>query len=68
VQRQRDTTDERRVLLQLAAAGRALKTRAVRVPQTIAAASGCKLGELSSLTARLQALRQQLISSLPRVD
>jgi DNA-binding MarR family transcriptional regulator len=68
VQRMRDTTDERRVLLQMTPAGRALKARAVRVPQTIAAASGCELGELSSLTARLQALRQQLSSSLPRAD
>jgi len=68
VQRQRDTTDERRVLLQLTPNGRTLKARAVRVPQTIAAASGCELNELSSLTARLQALRQQLTNSLPRVD
>jgi DNA-binding MarR family transcriptional regulator len=68
VQRLRDTTDERRVLLQLTPNGRTLKARAVRVPQTIAAASGCELNELSSLTARLQALRQQLTNSLPRVD
>nr|MCU0919129.1 MarR family transcriptional regulator [Burkholderiaceae bacterium] len=63
-----DTTDERRVLLQLTPAGRALKARAVRVPQTIAAASGCELSELSTLTARLQALRQQLTASLTRVQ
>jgi DNA-binding MarR family transcriptional regulator len=68
VQRLRDTTDERRVLLQLTPVGRALKARAVRVPQTIAAASGCEMNELSSLTARLQALRQQLSASLPRVE
>ncbi len=68
VQRLRDTADERRVLLQLTAAGRALKARAVRVPQTIAAASGCELNELSSLTARLQALRQQLTASLLHVE
>ena len=66
VQRLRDAGDERRVLLRLSPAGRALKARAVRVPQAIAAASGCELGELSSLTARLQALRQQLSASLPR--
>jgi DNA-binding MarR family transcriptional regulator len=68
VQRLRDTGDERRVLLHLTPAGRALKARALSVPQTIAAASGYELGELSSLTARLQALRQQLSASLPRVD
>lgn len=67
VQRLRDAQDERRVLLQLTPAGRALKTRARSVPPSIAAASGCELGELASLTARLQALRQQLSDSLPRV-
>jgi MarR family transcriptional regulator, organic hydroperoxide resistance regulator len=68
VQRLRDTIDERRVLLQLTATGRALKAQALRVPQSIAAASGCELGELSALTARLQTLRQQLTASLPRVE
>jgi len=67
VQRLRDSADERRVLLQLTPAGRALKARALSVPQTIAAASGCELGELASLTARLQALRRQLTTSVPRV-
>jgi MarR family transcriptional regulator, organic hydroperoxide resistance regulator len=67
VQRLRDSADERRVLLQLTPAGRALKARALSVPQTIAAASGCELGELASLTARLQALRRQLTPSVPRV-
>jgi len=67
VQRLRDAQDERRVLLQLTPAGRALKARARSVPQGIAAASGCELGELASLTARLQALRRQLSESLPRV-
>ena len=65
VQRLRDTADERRVLLQLTPAGRALKARALRVPQTMAAASGCERGELATLTARLQALRTQLTTSLP---
>jgi DNA-binding MarR family transcriptional regulator len=68
VQRLRDTADERRVLLQLTPAGRNLKTRALRVPKTMAAATGCELGELASLTARLHALRTQLADSLPRVD
>ena len=64
VQRLRDAADERRVLLQLTPAGRALKSRAVRVPQAIAAASGCEPSELSELTSRLQALRQRLSGSL----
>ena len=67
IQRLRDAADERRVLLQLTAAGRALRARAESVPLSVARASGCELGELSSLTARLQALRQQLSDSIPRV-
>jgi len=53
------------VLLQLTPAGHALKTRALRVPPTMAAASGCERGELTRLTARLKALRTQLTTSLP---
>ncbi len=60
LQRQRDTADERRVLLQLSDAGRALKVRARAVPPAVAQASGCELGELASLTARLHQLRAQL--------
>ncbi len=67
VQRLRDAADERRVLLQLTTAGRALKRRASAVPPAVASASGCELGELASLTARLQALRAQITTSLPRV-
>jgi DNA-binding MarR family transcriptional regulator len=66
VQRLRDAADERRVLLQLSAAGRALKARATAVPPAIASASGCTLSELSELTSRLQALRRQLSDSTPR--
>jgi len=66
VQRLRDAADERRVRLQLSAAGRALKTRALQVPQAIAGASGCALDELASLTAQLQALRGRLTASPPR--
>ncbi len=65
VQRLRDSADERRVLLQLSAAGRRLRTRAERVPQAIAAASGCALSEISSLTRQLQALRQRLATFTP---
>jgi MarR family transcriptional regulator, organic hydroperoxide resistance regulator len=64
--RTRDTTDERRVLLELSAAGRALKARALAVPPAVAQASGCELGELASLTARLHTLRGQLeAASIP---
>ncbi len=67
IQRLRDTADERRVLLQLTPSGRALKRKAGSVPPAVARASGCELGELASLTARLQALRAEITASLPRV-
>ena len=66
VQRLRDTADERRVLVQVTAAGRALRTRAGRVPAAVALATGCELAEITSLTSRLQALRLQLTDSTPR--
>jgi DNA-binding MarR family transcriptional regulator len=66
LQRLRDTADERRVLLQLSPAGRALKARARAVPQAVACASGCALEELSALTTQLKALRAQLSDFPPR--
>lgn len=62
VVRLRDAADERRVLLQLSAAGRALKSRAVAVPAAVAAAAGCTLDELSALRAQLAALRERLLA------
>ncbi|MEK8052070.1 MarR family transcriptional regulator [Ideonella sp. DXS22W] len=62
--RQRDAADERRVLLQLTAEGRALKARAVAVPQAIACASACDLAEIAELTTRLKQLRDQLRDAL----
>ena len=58
--RQRDSADERRVLLHLTAAGRALKARAAKVPPQVACASGCSLEELAALTRRLKELRDQI--------
>jgi DNA-binding MarR family transcriptional regulator len=66
VRRMRDSTDERRVLLHLTPAGRALKTKASTVPQDVACASGCELDELAALTARLKALRDQINRSTTR--
>ena len=66
VRRLRDTADERRVLLQLTPAGRALKAKAMAVPESVACASGCELDELASLTARLKTLRNQITDSTPR--
>jgi DNA-binding MarR family transcriptional regulator len=60
VQRLRDAADERRVLLKLTPAGRALKARALKVPAAVACAAGCEIDELAKLTARLKTLRDQL--------
>ena len=66
VQRLRDSADERRVLLQLTREGRALKRRALAVPEAVACAAGCELDELARLTARLKTLREQLTASTSR--
>jgi len=66
MQRLRDSADERRVLLQLSAAGRALKARARAVPEAVACAAGCEIDELATLTARLKALRAEITESTPR--
>jgi len=66
VQRLRDAADERRVLLLLTPAGRALKSRATVVPECVSRATGCELDELAALTAKLKALRTQITDSTPR--
>ncbi|HUG24994.1 MarR family winged helix-turn-helix transcriptional regulator [Piscinibacter sp.] len=60
IRRERDSADERRVLLHLTPAGRALKSRAAKIPPQVVCASGCSLDELSALTRRLKQLRDQL--------
>jgi DNA-binding MarR family transcriptional regulator len=67
VQRLRDSADERRVLLRLTAAGRALKARAAKVPPQVVCAAGCSLDELAALTRRLKQLRDQ-IHAFPSSD
>jgi DNA-binding MarR family transcriptional regulator len=62
VQRQRDRADERRVLLQLTSAGRALKARAAKIPSQLACGAACSTEELASLTKRLKKLRDQIQS------
>lgn len=66
VRRLRDAADERRVLLQLTPAGRALRARAQKVPRAMAEATGCTPGEILALTAQLQQLRSRLTESPPR--
>lgn len=65
VQRLRDTADERRLRLQLTPAGRALRSRALHIPTTLAAATGCGLDQLSSLVQQLSALRDRLSTAPP---
>ncbi len=60
VQRLRDASDERRVLLRLTTAGRQLKARAAKVPAQVACAAGCPLDELAALTTRIKALRDRI--------
>lgn len=65
VQRLRDSADERRVLLRLTAAGRALKKRAVAVPQAIACAAACEVDEIAALVRQLASLRDRLSHTDP---
>lgn len=60
VDRERDADDERRVIVRLTPAGRALKARACAIPPEVARASGCELGEIAALTKQLAALRESL--------
>ena len=64
LQRLRDASDERRVLLRLTAPGRALKAQALAVPQAIACATACDLQQIGALAAQLTTLRGQLNAAL----
>ncbi len=66
LQRARDAEDERRVRVALTERGRTLRSDAQRLPQAIGAAiGGCSTDELRALTRQLQAVRAQLLSSIP---
>ena len=60
VSRMRDAEDERRVRIQLTAAGRKLKARAAKVPGCVLAASQCSIPELLQLTEQIRMLRERL--------
>ncbi len=64
VVRERVAADERRVIVTLTAAGRELRRKTEGVPMQVACATGCKLDEISELTARLQALRSNVANQL----
>ena len=65
LQRQRDASDERRVLLRLTATGLALKAQALSVPQAIACATACDLQQIGQLADQLTGLRRQLQAAAP---
>jgi DNA-binding MarR family transcriptional regulator len=60
VARIRDVADERRVHVNLTAAGRRLKARAAGVPACLMAATQCSVEELVALTQQLQLLRDRV--------
>ncbi len=66
--RERAASDERRVIVTLTTAGRALRRKAESVPMQVACATGCKLDEISQLTAQLQALRSSVAHQLALAD
>lgn len=58
--RARATDDERKVHIRLTAAGRKLKTKALKIPACVASATQCEVPELLQLTAQVQNLRHRL--------
>ena len=60
VSRIRAVDDERRVHLNLTAAGRKLKSKAARIPGCVLAATQCSLPEVVQLTRQVRHLREQL--------
>ena len=62
--RERAAHDERRVIVKLTPAGRALRRKAAHVPVDVACATGCKFTEINELTTQLQMLRGNVASHL----
>ncbi|RPH42888.1 MAG: MarR family transcriptional regulator [Burkholderiales bacterium] len=60
VDRSRLPDDERRVVVQLSPAGRALRTRAGTLPARLARLTGCSAAELAQLRRRLLQLRDAI--------
>jgi DNA-binding MarR family transcriptional regulator len=58
--RERDSIDERRVIVRLTDAGRKLKVAARGVPPEIARSTGCELSEIVDLTRQLTTVRDAL--------
>jgi DNA-binding MarR family transcriptional regulator len=58
--RERDSMDERRVIVRLTDAGRKLRIKARKVPPQVAHATGCELAEIAELTRQLTTMRDSL--------
>ena len=65
VGRERARDDERRVVVTLTPAGRALRERAMEVPRAIAGASALSGSEIGDLRRSIQALRERLAALRP---
>ncbi len=59
--RERDTADERRVIVRLTDAGRQLKLQARAVPPQVARNSGCDVEQFTLLMRELSTLRDSLV-------
>jgi DNA-binding MarR family transcriptional regulator len=64
VDRSRDPQDERRVVIRLTAAARALKEQAAGIPACILGATGCDVQELVRLVGEIKALRDKLAGAM----
>ena len=67
VTRRRDEDDERVVRIQLTPAGRALRSKARKVPTALACRAGCDPGDARAL-AELARLRDELITLTRKLD
>ena len=64
VDRSRDPQDERRVVIRLTAAARALKAQAAGIPACILGATGCDVQELVRLVGEIKTLRDRLAGAM----
>ncbi|WP_169340547.1 MarR family transcriptional regulator [Ralstonia insidiosa] len=62
--RTRDRDDQRRVVIELTEAGRALRARAARVPEALACQLPLELGEIADMRAMLH----RLLAALATID
>ncbi len=60
IDRRRDSSDERRVIVCLTESGRALRDKACPFPPRLLDATGCAASELTELTDSLKKLRERL--------